>query len=43
VRQNYETSSAEVLEQRGQPVEVGWLPQHAVPIGEGTETEERDL
>jgi putative spermidine/putrescine transport system ATP-binding protein len=43
VRQNYETSSAEVLEQRGQPVEVGWLPEHAVSIGEGTETEERGL
>ena len=42
VRQNSETSSAEVLEQRGQPVEVGWRPDQAVPVGEGLETEERD-
>jgi putative spermidine/putrescine transport system ATP-binding protein len=40
VRQNYETSSAEVLEQRGAPVEVGWLPEQAVPVGNETENEE---
>jgi putative spermidine/putrescine transport system ATP-binding protein len=40
VRQNYETSSAEVLEQRGQSVEVGWLPEQAVPVGDARETEE---
>jgi putative spermidine/putrescine transport system ATP-binding protein len=40
VRQNYETSSAEILERRGQRVEVGWLPEQAVPVGDGTRTEE---
>lgn len=40
VRQNYETSSAEVLEQQGQQVDVGWLPEQAVPVGGRTETEE---
>ena len=40
VRQNYETSSAEVLEQQGKPIEVGWRPQQAVPVGGSTETEE---
>src|SRR5205823_14887283 len=40
VRQNYETSSVEALEQRGQAVEVGWLPEQAVPVGDRTETEE---
>jgi putative spermidine/putrescine transport system ATP-binding protein len=39
VRQNYETSSTEALEQRGQAVEVGWLPEQAVPVGEDSETE----
>src|SRR5947209_4869550 len=33
VRQNFETSSTEALEQRGQTVEVGWLPAQAVPVG----------
>jgi putative spermidine/putrescine transport system ATP-binding protein len=42
VRQNYETSSAEALEQRGQPVEVGWLPEQAVPVGGNAHTEERE-
>ncbi|HEY1591384.1 MAG TPA: ABC transporter ATP-binding protein [Solirubrobacteraceae bacterium] len=42
VRQNYETSSAEVLEQRGQGVEVGWLPEQAVPVGGKVQTEERE-
>jgi putative spermidine/putrescine transport system ATP-binding protein len=40
VRQNYETSSAEALEQRGEAVEVGWLPEQAVPVGDGKRTEE---
>jgi putative spermidine/putrescine transport system ATP-binding protein len=40
VRQNYETSSAQVLEQRGQAVDVGWLPDQAVPVGGKTEMEE---
>jgi putative spermidine/putrescine transport system ATP-binding protein len=40
VLQNYETSSAEVLERRGETVEVGWLPKHAVPVGGNPETEE---
>jgi putative spermidine/putrescine transport system ATP-binding protein len=43
VRQNYETSSAEVLEQSGQQIEVGWLPEQAVPVGDGTEPEEEGL
>jgi putative spermidine/putrescine transport system ATP-binding protein len=33
VRQNVETSSLQELSQRGQSVEVGWLPEHAVPVG----------
>jgi putative spermidine/putrescine transport system ATP-binding protein len=40
VRQNYETSSTEALEQRGQSVEVGWLATQAVPVGGNTDTEE---
>jgi putative spermidine/putrescine transport system ATP-binding protein len=40
VRQNYETSSTEALEQRGQTVEVGWRPQQAVSVSDKTETEE---
>src|SRR5205823_2899668 len=43
VRQNYETSSVEALEQRGQAVEVGWLPEQAVPVGDGKRTEEEVL
>ena len=39
VRQNLETSSAEVLELRGRKVEVGWLPDHAVPVA-GTKERE---
>jgi putative spermidine/putrescine transport system ATP-binding protein len=42
VRQNYETSSAEVLEQRGKAVDVGWLPNQAVPVGGNTETQEEE-
>jgi putative spermidine/putrescine transport system ATP-binding protein len=40
VRQNYETSSTDALEQRGRAVEVGWLPEQAVPVGGNPETEE---
>ena len=40
MRQNYETSSSEALEQRGQEVEVGWLPEQAVPVGGTIEKEE---
>jgi putative spermidine/putrescine transport system ATP-binding protein len=34
VRQNLETTSAEVLEQRGREVTVGWRPEHAVAVVE---------
>jgi putative spermidine/putrescine transport system ATP-binding protein len=40
VQQNYETSSTEALEQRGQAVEVGWLPEHAVPVGGNSDRED---
>jgi putative spermidine/putrescine transport system ATP-binding protein len=40
VRQNYETSSTEALEQRGRAVEVGWLPEQAVPVGGNSERED---
>jgi putative spermidine/putrescine transport system ATP-binding protein len=40
VRQNVETSSVQELAQRGQAVEVGWLPEHAVTVGDNTEMEE---
>jgi hypothetical protein len=40
VRQNVETSSVQELGQRGQSVEVGWLPEHAVTVGDETEMEE---
>jgi putative spermidine/putrescine transport system ATP-binding protein len=41
VRQNLETTSAEVLEQRGREVTVGWRPEHAVAVieDEGRERE----
>jgi putative spermidine/putrescine transport system ATP-binding protein len=39
VRQNYETFSTEALDQQGQAVEVGWLPEQAVPVRARTETE----
>jgi putative spermidine/putrescine transport system ATP-binding protein len=34
VRQNLETTSAEVMEQGGRQVAIGWRPEHAVPVGE---------
>jgi putative spermidine/putrescine transport system ATP-binding protein len=40
VRQNYETSSAEALDHRGQAVEVGWLPEQAVPVGDRMDRKE---
>jgi putative spermidine/putrescine transport system ATP-binding protein len=40
VRQNYETSSAEALEKRGEAVEVAWLPEQAVQVGDGKENQE---
>jgi putative spermidine/putrescine transport system ATP-binding protein len=40
VRQNVETSSVQELAQRGQAVEVGWLPQHAVTVGGESEMED---
>jgi putative spermidine/putrescine transport system ATP-binding protein len=40
VRQNFETSSPEALDQRGRQVEVGWLPEHAVPVTGNTERED---
>jgi putative spermidine/putrescine transport system ATP-binding protein len=40
VRQNLETSSAEVLEQRGRQVKVGWRPEHAVAVQEETRGED---
>jgi putative spermidine/putrescine transport system ATP-binding protein len=42
VRQNYETSSAQAGEQRGQQVAVGWLPEQAVPVGGGSKTQEEE-
>lgn len=32
VRQNLETSSAEVQEQRGRKVKIGWRPEHTVAV-----------
>jgi hypothetical protein len=40
VRQNIQTSSTEALQQQGKAVEVGWLPEQAVPVGSSTKTEE---
>ena len=37
VQQNLETTSAEVLEQRGREVKVGWRPEHAVAVVEETD------
>ena len=42
VRQNYETSSSEVLEQRGKRVEVGWLPEQAVSVGVRGQAQEEE-
>jgi putative spermidine/putrescine transport system ATP-binding protein len=40
VRQNLETSSAEVSEQRGRKVTVGWRPEQTVVVPEDTRREE---
>jgi putative spermidine/putrescine transport system ATP-binding protein len=40
VRQNLETSSAEVLEQRGREVTVGWRPDQTVAVHEDTRRED---
>ena len=40
VRLNLETSSAEVLEQRGRKVTVGWRPEQTVAVHEETRTED---
>jgi putative spermidine/putrescine transport system ATP-binding protein len=40
VRQNLETTSAEVLEQRGREVTVGWRPEHAVAVVEEREDDD---
>jgi putative spermidine/putrescine transport system ATP-binding protein len=40
VQQNYESASAEALEQVEQAVTVGWLPEHAVPVGDDKAEEE---
>ena len=40
VRQNLETSSAEVLEQRGREVTVGWRPDQTVAVHEETRRED---
>jgi putative spermidine/putrescine transport system ATP-binding protein len=41
VHQNLETSSAEVLEQRGREVTIGWRPEHEVAIRETGMSERR--
>jgi putative spermidine/putrescine transport system ATP-binding protein len=40
VRQNLETSSAEVQEQRGREITIGWRQEHTVPV-EGEEEESK--
>jgi putative spermidine/putrescine transport system ATP-binding protein len=42
LRQNLETSSAEVLEQRGRDVIVAWRPEHAVAVKEEPTEREGD-
>jgi putative spermidine/putrescine transport system ATP-binding protein len=40
VRQNLETTSADVVEARGRPVRLEWRPEHTYEIDPGGETEE---
>jgi putative spermidine/putrescine transport system ATP-binding protein len=40
VRQNLETTSAEIVEARGRPVRLEWRPEHTYEIEPGGETEE---
>jgi putative spermidine/putrescine transport system ATP-binding protein len=42
MRQNLETTSAEVLEQRGREVMVGWRPEHAVAVVEENQDDGRE-
>jgi putative spermidine/putrescine transport system ATP-binding protein len=41
VRQNLETTSADVVEARGRPVRLEWRPEHTNEIDPGGETEEK--
>jgi putative spermidine/putrescine transport system ATP-binding protein len=40
VRQNLETTSADVVEARGRPVRLEWRPEHTYQIDQGGETED---
>jgi putative spermidine/putrescine transport system ATP-binding protein len=40
VRQNLETTSADVVEARGRPVRLEWRPEHTYEISSGGETED---
>jgi putative spermidine/putrescine transport system ATP-binding protein len=40
VRQNLETTSAEVVEAKGRPVRLAWRPEHTYEISTGGETED---
>jgi putative spermidine/putrescine transport system ATP-binding protein len=40
VRQNLETTSADIVEARGRPVRLEWRPEHTYEIDPGGETEE---
>jgi putative spermidine/putrescine transport system ATP-binding protein len=40
VRQNLETTSADVVEARGRPVRLEWRPEHTYEISTGGETED---
>jgi len=42
VRQNLETTSSDVLEDRDRRVRLSWLPEHTYAIEPGGETEERE-
>jgi putative spermidine/putrescine transport system ATP-binding protein len=41
VRQNLETTSAEVMEHKGRAVKIGWRPEHTVAVGENGGEERR--
>jgi putative spermidine/putrescine transport system ATP-binding protein len=40
VRQNLETTSADVVEARGRPVRLEWRPEHTYEIDPGGERED---
>jgi putative spermidine/putrescine transport system ATP-binding protein len=42
VRQNLETTSADVADARGRAVRIGWRPEHTYTIAGTGETEEAD-